>query len=1062
MYRLTAILLLLAPVAWAQTFNGRITGTITDNSGAAIRKADIVVRAVETNIERKVISGNAGNYDAPLLSPGSYEVTVMAAGMQSEVRRDILVEVNQTVTIDFHLPVATTAATMEVTGDAPLLQTETSGVGSTLETHVVENFPLIQRDVMGLVRALPGVTAASGVGDARGGRNVFDSTFSVGGGRNSSNEVLLDGAANTVGDFNGVAIIPPQDSVQEFRVETSSYSAEFGRTGGGTVNVTTKAGTNAYHGSGYYYHQNDFLNANSFTNNRFGTRRQHLRRHQYGFSMGGPVQLFPIGPKLYNGKNKTFFFASFEGRRESDPLASVTSIPTALEAQGNFSQTKFIGSSGAQLITIYNPYSTHLENGSYIRDPFPGNVIPANLINPIAAKVLKLYPDANRAGSSVTGRQNYQYTGQKSYARDLQSYRVDQFIGTKQRLFIRYSQQEGNDRSPAGLVDFTNPLTLDDTFENIALDDTLQISPHLNNVFRYSFARFHAKQLPVAGTGYDPTKLGLPSYIAASSNLLTFPNFNFGSDYANYNGTNIGSYAYNNQPRDTQGIQDQVVWTHGRQNIKMGAEYRLYRFYPFQVFSPTGTYSFGQSFTQQNPLASATAAQGFGLASFLLGTGSFTFEHGEPLTTFHHYAAAFLQDDWKILPNVTLNLGLRWETETGTAESHDRLTYFDPNAANPLSTAGVGPKGAIVFAGHRNPRSIRAANLHNFEPRVGLAWRFAPRWVMRAAYGIYFLPVSLEPGLVTTPFGYTISADTLTTGYTPKTTLSDPFPGGIPRPNTAKPVLDGSYRIGSNVNTVLRDQPAPYIQEWNWAVERQIFGNTVLSVTYYGSRGVHLPIPSMELNQIDPKNLAQGGGFLTGLVPNPYAGYLTTGLLARATIPREQLLKPYPQFANPNSADAFGGSLLYSRPPVGDSIYHALTVKAERRFSKGISVTAHYTWSKLLDTGGTGNGAAFTDPSALRDIYNTSLERSVSSFDVTHRFIVTYGYDLPFGRGKKYLSQGAWMNRLAGGWSIYSFHAFQNRTSYCSGRPRPFPPRWSQSQPRNCRIRREPCLLRRH
>ena len=1036
MKRLLSLLVLFVPGLWAQTFYGRIAGTISDSTGGMIPRAAITVKSLDTNIERKVNSDNSGTYDAPLLSAGTYQVTVTAAGMQSEVRRGIRLEVNQTVTIDFTLPVASSVTAVEVVGDLPLLQAETSGVGATLETRTVENFPLIQRDIMGLVRALPGVIAAGGVGDARGGRNVFDSTFSVAGGRNSTNEVLLDGAANTVGDFNGVAIIPPQDSVQEFRIETSSYSAEFGRTGGGTVNVTTKAGTNTYHGSAYYYHQNDALNANSFTNNRFGTARQHLRRHQYGYSAGGPVQLLPIGSrKLYDGKNKTFFFASFEGRRESDPLANVTSIPTALELQGDFSQTKFIGANGGQLITIFNPFSTHLLNGINTRDPFPGNVIPANLLNPIAVAVLKLYPSPNRMGSSVTGRQNYQYSGQKTYARDLQSYRVDQFIGSKQRLFLRYSQQEGNDKSPAGLVNFTNPLTLDDTFQNIALDDTLQVSTHLSNVFRYSFARFHAKQLPVAGTGYDPTTLGLPSYIAGASNLPIFPNFNFGGDYANYSGTNIGSYAYNNQPRDTQGIQDQMVLVHGRQNIKMGAEYRLYRFYPFQVFSPTGTYSFGQSFTQQNPLDSATASQGFGLASFLLGTGNFTFEHAEPLSTYHHYAGAFVQDDWKIRPTLTINLGLRWETETGTAESHDRLTYFDPNAANPLSAANAGPRGAVVFTGHGNPRSIRATNFKNFEPRVGMAWRFAPKFVARAAYGIYFLPVSLEPGLVTTPFGYTISADTLNADYTPKTTLSNPFPGGIPKPNTSKPVLDGSYRLGSNVNTVLRDQPPPYMQEWNVAVERQFSGNTVLSATYYGSRGVHLPIPSMELNQIDPKNLAQGGNYLTGLVQNPFAGFFTSGLLARPTIPREQLLKPYPQFANPNSADAFGGSLLYSRPPVGDSIYHATTIKVERRFSQGFSLTAHYTLSKLLDTGGTGNGAAFTDPSALRDTYNIRLERSLSSFDVTHRAIVTYGYDLPFGRGKKYLNQGGVLDRVVGGWSLFSFHTFQNGLPVAIGGP---------------------------
>ena len=479
-----------------------------------------------------------------------------------------------------------------------------------------------------------------------------------------------------------------------------------------------------------------------------------------------------------------------------------------------------------------------------------------------------------------------------------------------------------------------------------------------------------------------------------------------------------------------------MVLVHGRQNIKFGAEYRLYRFYPFQVFSPTGSFSFGQSFTQQDPLAGSTPSQGFGLASLLLGTGSFSYEHAEPLTTFHHYVGAFFQDDWKVTSTLTLNLGARWETETGTGEAHDRLSYFDPKAPNPLSVAGVGPGGALVFTGHGNPRSIRATNWHDFEPRIGFAWHPFEKWVMRGGYGIYFLPIGLEPGLVTTPFGYTVSANTLSDNYTPAATLSNPFPDGIPKPATANPVGNGTYRLGSNANIVLRDQAAPYIQEWNYAIEHRLSASSVINVTYVGSRGVHLPIPSEELNQINPAYLANGGSYLTELVPNPYSAYFTTGLLARKTVPREQLLKPFPQFANPGStADAFGGSLNYSRPTVGDSIYHAATIGFQRRFARGLGVSAHYTWSKLLDTGGTGNGAAFTDPSALRDIYNPRLERSLSSFDVPHRFILSYSCDLPFGKGRRYGSHGRWLDTLAGGWSLFGFHTLQSGLPVAVGGP---------------------------
>ena len=985
--------------------------------------ATVMAKQVETNVEKKTSTTGSGSYDIPLLLPGSYEVRVEAPGLQTQVRRDVKLEVNQTVTLDFNLRVSDVTQVVDVTADVPLLQTESSGIGTTLETRIVEDFPLPERDVMGLLRAIPGVITQSGVGAARGSRNVFDSAFSIAGGRNSSNEVLLDGAPNTIGDFNGVVIVPPQDAVLEFRVEVSSYSAEFGRSAGGVVNIVTKAGTNRYHGTSYYYHQNDAFNANGFTNNRFNTPKGILRRHLYGYTFGGPVWI----PKLYQGKNRTFFFSSFEGRRESNPQRFLTSVPTDLERKGDFSKTVTIIGGVPTQIKIYDPASSVVVNGVRSRTQFAGNVIPPERINPIAAKVLQQYPQPNTAGSSVTGRQNYNYSASKTYSRDLFTNRVDQYFGDKHRLFGRFTQEENLDKSPAAVVQFISPLTLNDTFKNFGIDDTYQVTTKLSNVFRYTYARFHARQIPIGALGFNPTDLGLPSYIASSANVLIYPNFNINGPFAN-----IGGAAYNNQPRDTQGLQEQMLYVSGKHTFHFGGEYRLYRFFPFQVFNPTGGYSFGQSFTQSDQLAGATPTQGFGLASFLLGTGTFSFEHVEPLTTYHHYFAGYLQDYWKIAPKFTLNLGLRWEAETGTGEAHNRLSYFDPRAANPIPN---GPKGAILFTGNGNPETIRATNWKDFGPRVGFAYRPFDKWVVRGGYGIFYLPIGLEPGLVDTPFGYSVDADVTNPDYTPRTTLSNPFPGGISKPSSAVPVNDGSYRLGINANIVLRDQPAPYAQEWNFAIQRQLARTSVVSASYYGSRGVHLPIPSMQLNQIDPKNLANGGAYLTELVPNPYAKYFTTGLLAQAMIPREQLLKPFPQYAANTTANAFGGSLLYSRPPIGDSVYHAVTIQYERRFTKGLSLNAHYTFSKLIDTGGTGNGAAFTDPSALRDIYNVRLERSVGSFDVPQRLIITYAVDLPFGRGKPYLHEGKWLNKLVGGWTFLGFHTLQSGSPVAVGGP---------------------------
>ena len=1008
--------LLSAAYAWPQTTSGRIAGTVTDASSAPIPNAAITVRHLETNTSRKTRTASSGVYDAPLLLPGTYEVSVESPGLSTEIVRAIHLEVGSAVTADFRLQVASVTTAVEVTADAPVLQTEASGVGATIETRVIQDFPLIERDIMSLVRAIPGVIANPAVGQSRGSRTVFDSEFSVGGGRSSTNEVLLDGSANTIGDFNGVVISPPQDSVQEFRVETSSYSAEFGRSGGGTVNIITKAGTNQYHGTAYYYHQNDALNANTFTNNRVGIARPFLRRHQYGYSLGGPITI----PKLYQGANRTFFFSSFEGRRESNPIEQLTSVPTAAQMAGDFSQTVALLNGQYQTIQIFDPATSRVVNGVRARDPFPGNAIPASRINPVAKAALAYYPAPNRAGSSITGLFNYQYHSAKTYSHDLISNRVDQYINDKQRLFVRVNLQENLDRSPTKVVRFVDSNSTWDHFYNYALDHTWQARTNFNNVFRYSYTRFTANLISNT-LGFDPTTLGLPAYLRDASNVLFFPNFNISGPFPNLGGT-----AYNKQPRDTQGFQDGIVWIKNRHSVKAGAEYRLYRFYPFQVSNPTGGFSFSTNYTQPDQLGAGSPIQGYGLASFLLGTGSFSFDHVEALSAYHHYAGAYLQDDWKATSRLTLNLGFRWDVETGTAEAHDRLSYFDPNITNP-----AGGRGAVEFTGNGNPRTIRATNWRNFGPRVGFAYRpFRDRWVVRGGYGIFYLPLGLEPGLSTTPFNYTVTADVLNADYTPKTTLSNPFPGGLPKPGSANPISDGTYRLGSNVNIVLRDQHPGYMQEWNLAVSRQLGKKNVLTLTYTGSRGVHLPIPSEEFNQIDPKNLANGGASLTQLVPNPYYGKFTSGLLAQAMIPREQLLKPFPTFAAASSADAFGGSLNYSRPPVGDSIYHAGTLKFERRFTRGLSLDAHYTFSKLIDVGGVGNGAAFTDPSALRDMYHPRLERSLGSFDVPHRLVVIYALDLPFGQGKLFgkslLAGPKWADRILSGWQLTGFHTLQS------------------------------------
>lgn len=1030
---------LLTASGYGQVFYARVTGSVTDASKAVVPGATVTVTNADTNIRRTATTDASGIYNVPALPPGNYALKVEAPGFQPVIRKDVRLETNQVAAVDVQVSLAAVAQAVEVTGEVPILQTETSSYGTVLEAALIREMPLIQRDVMGLVSVMPGIIAGGGVGDSKGGRNVFDSNFSVAGGRTSTNEVLIDGAPNTIGDFNGVVIIPPQDSVQEFKVETSTYSAEFGRSGGGVVNMVTKSGANEFHGGLYDYLQNTLLNSNSFGNNRVAALPAQagkpvpkgiVKRNQYGGTFGGPLWI----PRLYKGSNKTFFFVAFEGRRERNPLQGLYSVPTDLERKGDFSKTVAIVSGQPQLIQIFDPFTARLQpNGRYFRDPLAGNMVPAARQNPIAPKVLTYYPVANRPGDPVTGRSNYWFEDKEKYSRDLIDGRVDHVFNEKHRLFGRFSWQENLRKYPDSYVQFAEVASILDNFRNVMVDDTYTLGPRLLNNFRASYARFRANQFPRFTLGFDPTTLGLPNYYRDSANVLFFPNFSISGFTA------LGGRAYNNQPRDTQALQNQVVWTKGKHTIRPGLEWRLYRFYPFQVFNPVGSFSFAQTQTQQDALAVASPTQGFGLASFLLGVGNFGFEHGEPLSIYHHYFAVYIQDDWKLTPKLTLNIGLRWEMESGTAESHGRLSYFDPRGANAVGDItlpdGRKPLGAMFFTTGDKAGEVRATNRRNFGPRIGFAYRLTNRTSVRGGYGIFYLPVALESATTTTPFNYSLSADVNNIDYTPKVTLNNPFPAGLAAPASARPANDGSYLLGVNVpGLVMRDEPAPYIQEWNFGIARQISRATVLDATYYGSRGIHLPIPNMEFNQINSSLLQRGGTYLNERVPNPFYGKFSAGMFSQPTVPRMQLLKPFPQFAPVSTANAYGSSLLRYRPPVGDSIYHAVTFKVDKRLSQGLSLQAHYTISKLIDIGGVGNGNAFNDPSALRDIYNIRLERSLSAWDVPQRLIVNYNWELPFGKGKWFLKGASGvLNHVAGGWSVHSIHTWQSGRAVAVG-----------------------------
>lgn len=1025
-----------AALALAQNTAATLTGTVTDPNGAVVPGAKVTITNTETGVAKTAQASAEGVYFAPALQPGNYTVSAEAAGFQKLTKQGIRLEISQTAEINLQLSVGGAEMIVEIGAGDALLQTERPSLEQTVEQKLVESLPLADQNVMQLVQIAPGVVSGnpgnpSAIG-LIGNRNFFDSNFSVNGSRASTNEVSVDGVSNTIGDFNGVGLTPPAGSVQEFKVLSGAVSAEFGRSGGGFTSYATKPGGNRYHGSIYEFHQNSELNANGWFNNRNNIARVSNRRNHFGAALSGPVWI----PKLYQGKNKTFFFFNYEGRRNRDPIGQLFTVPTLAQRNGDFSGLR---NRNNQPVTIYNPWTTRQVGGVTTRDPFLGNKIDCAATNPatgkpfcdpVALAALKFFPEPNRQPDDPAGSNNYVAAGTNILDLDYYSIRVDHNFSDKQNMYVRYTRVGRDDEqfNPFNNAGSAGRVVID-KFTHAVINHNYTFTPSLTNNFRYGYVRSAANQVPF-GAGFDPTTIGLPAYLRDNAAVLQFPTFTIAANGFNY--SSLGSRGFNNQPRDTTTIADTVTKIWGSHAIKTGGEYRLIRFYPFQVFDTTGNFTFGATATQQNPLVSSTTT-GWGLASYLLGAyNSATFEYGTPVTILHHYAGAFLQDDWRVTRNLTLNLGLRWDIETGTQESHDRLTNFDLRAPSPLNGRTPAPADQIVRDLRPNFQQVNgllsfvdkgeaewAADKKRFAPRVGMAYRIGDSMTVRAGYSMYYLPVSVE-NLGSVGFNYTISA-TQPDPLIPRQLVNNPFPGGIPA--IIGKSQGASSLLGQSITAVEDRIASSYNQVWNLAIQRLIGRDWVAEAAYVGSKGVNLPLNNFNLNQLDPALQKLGNGVLGANVANPFFGLITdpNSALSRATIARSQLLRPFPQYT----------SVFYSRPlaNMGDAEYHAMQLKIQKRFTRGLSLLAHYTWSKSMDIGGTGNGIAFTDPTPIQNILDISDEWSLSTADVPHRVVINGVYELPFGHNKRFLANiPRAADLIIGGWQLSGSYTWQRGT----------------------------------
>jgi hypothetical protein len=984
--RLTPVLFSLVAavsVLSAQTATGTLTGTVTDSSGAIVSGAKVAVVNTGTSSRFEVVTNESGIYTAPLLQPGSYEVNVAAPGFKSFTQSGIVLRVQQQGRVDVVLQVGGVNESISVQGDAAVVEATTSSIGKVVDNKRILELPLNTRNVYSLVNLTPGVTG--GIGNAHN-----QVGFSVNGARGGTFDVLVDGSSAafpTVNGFTGISVFPSVDAVAEFKMQAQNFSAEFGRSITAVLNLVYKSGTNQFHGSAYEFLRNSVLDSNNFFANSRGTPLASFKRNQFGGMVSGPIV-----------KNRTFFMTAFEGLRERSFAERLTTVPTALERAGDFSNTR---ANATSIINVFDPDTTRPNPGGSgsIRTVFPGNIIPASRFDPVAVRAMAFFPQANQPGDPGTFRNNFYNNGAAKIDTNNFDVRIDHNLTDTQRIFGRFSYRRSFNGPPQlfpgdlGIAE--GRVNNNDFGRNFITDYTNTLSPSMLLNLRASFAR-NRFLFDNQGLGFVPSSLGLPRDIDTAVDRFMFPRFDVAGQ------TSLGGSDHRQSGFNNYGLAGSLSKVTGKHSLKMGYEGRMLRINVWEARA-AGTFGFNAGMTQgPNPNA-ASATAGYGFASFLLGTGSSgnLFQNWKNVASQSFYQAFYIQDDFRITRKLTLNLGLRYDFDTPRTERYDRMSWFDPSLASPLATVVPGLTGGLRFVGvDGNNRSQYTGDWNNWAPRLGLAYQLDNKTAIRAAFAQLFGPSTLSAQGTVGPYGFRVETPWVATldGITPLNRLRNPFPGGFqPVPGASQGALTA---IGSNLDAPLSNTNTPYTIQYNLTVQRELPGAILLEAAFVGNRGRQLSRGGeggFSLNQVDPRFLSLGNQ-LNQLVDNPFFGRGGAGILANRQVSRAQLLRPYPQF---NSIYP-----IFSQGATSD--YNALQVTFSKRFAQGMVFEGNYTWAKAMDDG-----------TSHQDSFNVRDSRAVSSVNVPQRLVFSGVYELPFGRGRKV---GANMSRvsdaLVGGWQI--------------------------------------------
>src|SRR5215472_1153414 len=1001
------------PAAHGQTLasTASFSGSVSDPSGARVPNASVLMSSPEKGITRAFKTDGEGNFSFSLLPAATYTLTVQAVGFKTFKQQGITLEVGQSASQSVTLTIGSTEQ-IEVTAAAPLLQTEDANVGAQISTKQVTELPLNLRNVFNFVELNSSVNNLSqrqtiSSGGQQGSADQDVSFLNFGGGYFGTNAFLLDGAWDASEGWGGVIYVPSPDNVQEFKVQQNSFSAQYGWSTGNVINVVTKSGGSSLHGDIYDYLRNAALDANHFSAPVAPKPNSH--RNQFGVAIGGPVYI----PGIYEQRDKTFFFFNFEGHRDHNGgnLSGISPIPAF--RTGDFSA--LLGSNigtdacGRPILSgqLYDPFSTRTVQAAcggsataYIRDPIPGNNLASytspyvsgaagNLINAIGQKLINYYPTA---GGSPTSP-NWSASGVLADYSDEYSGRIDHNFSDRTRLYGRYSYKKEYKDEEAAFYGASDPAGPGQRNPNNRWNVGVGLSQVFSPTFTMSVNLGGMKWVEgndMQSHGFKSSSLGLPSFLDTYS--PQFPIISVANYLPEGPVAGAGQGAF---PRAAASGSVDFVKVRGPHQLSFGymavaTDENGGRYYQ-------AGFNFSNLFTAGPDPSAPTSGTDDSTASMLVGvpaggTSGIAIS-GVTRTWFH---GMYLQDDWKATRKLTLNLGLRYEIQRPVTDRYNRQASFDYTAVNPISSSvGQNYKGELQYA-TSGSRGLFNTNYKNFAPRLGFAYQLTPKLVMRGGYGVFYPPsyrgTGPAPGFTSvTPYVASNNA-----GLNPANTLGTAFSGGlVPITGSSQ---GGLTDVGFSVGAVSRNRKTYSVQQWSYGFQYAPTHNDVIDITYVGNHGAHVISSGLNLNQLDPKYFSMGSALLNQ-VPNPFFGKITSSgcSLDQPTIAQGQLLRPYPEFCDINE----------NQDPAGMSHYNALDVNYTHRVSNGLTLLASYTFSRFIDNvGGPENWASASANFSenIRNVYNLAAEKSVDATDTPHSFVLSYVYELPVGKGRRFAS----------------------------------------------------------